>query len=115
MRTSGQKGRTDAAFAALAHPVRRRILELLLNGTRTAGSLASEFDLSRAAVSEHLGALRRSGLVTHEVRGRHRYYDLAAEPWSELSDWLRRFGDHRHDGRPFRPADDAATGPERER
>ena len=113
MRTDGQKGRMDAAFAALAHPVRRRVLELLIDRPRTAGSLASEFDLSRAAVSEHLGVLRRSGLVTDAVRGRHRYYDLSAEPWPALSDWLRRFGDGlrdgvpRRDGEPVRALDDA--------
>lgn len=81
----------DAAFAALAHPVRRRLLELLLESPRTAGSLASEFELSRPAVSEHLAALRRSGLVVDHVRGRERYYELARAPWADIGEWLRPF------------------------
>ena len=78
-------------FTALANPVRRRLLELLAESPRNAGSLAEEFDLSRSAVSEHLSVLRRAALVHEEVRGRERHYTLAAQPLADLGTWLRPF------------------------
>jgi DNA-binding transcriptional ArsR family regulator len=82
---------TDEVFAALANPVRRRLLELLAAGPRTAGSLADEFDLSRPAVSEHLQVLRQAGLVQGDVVGRERHYQLTAGPLAEVDDWLHPF------------------------
>jgi DNA-binding transcriptional ArsR family regulator len=81
----------DRLFTAMANPVRRRLLELLREGSRTAGGLAAEFDLSRPAVSEHLQVLRRAELVREEVRGRERHYHLTAEPLAAVSDWLHPF------------------------
>ncbi len=78
-------------FTALANPVRRRLLELLADAPRNAGSLAGEFDLSRPAVSEHLQILRRAELVAEEVRGREHLYRLTARPLAELDDWLQPF------------------------
>jgi DNA-binding transcriptional ArsR family regulator len=82
---------TDDVFAALANPVRRRLLELLAAGPRTAGALAEEFDLSRPAVSEHLQVLRNAGLVHGEVSGRERHYELTAGPLADVGDWLHPF------------------------
>lgn len=81
----------DLLFTAMANPVRRRLLELLRDGSRTAGSLAGEFALSRPAVSEHLQVLRRASLVREEIRGRERHYHLTAEPLGAVSDWLHPF------------------------
>ena len=81
----------DDVFLALAHPVRRRLLELLAEAPRNAGALAAEFDLSRPAVAEHLAVLRRAGLVQDEPVGRQRQYRLAAGPLAEVSDWLSPF------------------------
>ncbi|HEU4884390.1 MAG TPA: metalloregulator ArsR/SmtB family transcription factor [Longimicrobium sp.] len=78
-------------FGALANPVRRRILELLRAGPRAAGEIAAQFDLQRPAVSEHLQVLRAAGLVTEEIRGRLRIYQLDLGALSELSAWLRPF------------------------
>jgi DNA-binding transcriptional ArsR family regulator len=78
-------------FTAIANPVRRRLLELLAESPRNAGALAAEFDLSRPAVSEHLGVLRSAGLVTEDVRGRERHYALAAQPLTEVGEWLQPF------------------------
>ncbi len=78
-------------FGALANPVRRRILELLRDSPRAAGDIASEFDLNRPAVSEHLQVLRNAGLVSEEARGRQRFYSLNARPLSEVMDWLHPF------------------------
>ncbi|MGK4584044.1 metalloregulator ArsR/SmtB family transcription factor [Kitasatospora sp. HPMI-4] len=78
-------------FAALANPVRRKLLETLQSGPRAAGELAGEFELSRPAVSEHLAVLRSARLVREEPRGRHRYYHLEASPLAEVGEWLHPF------------------------
>jgi len=79
------------AFSALAHPVRRQVISLLLLGDRTAGAIAKEFDISRSAVSEHLGVLRHADLVRETKSGRERIYALNAEPLAELRNWLEPF------------------------
>jgi len=82
---------TDAVFATLANGVRRRLLELLADGPRTAGALAAEFDLSRPAISEHLHILEAASLVVAVKRGRERHYHLNPEPLGEITDWLHPF------------------------
>ncbi|MDH6282013.1 DNA-binding transcriptional ArsR family regulator [Rhodococcus sp. LBL1] len=81
----------DDVFLALANPARRRLLELLVDGPRTAGDLAAEFDMSRPAVAEHLQVLRRAELVDVEPVGRQRFYRLATEPLESVSEWLHPF------------------------
>ena len=81
----------DQLFAALANPVRRRLLEILVDGPRTAGALANEFELSRPAISEHLQILRRAELITDEPAGRERHYHLHAGPLAEVTEWLHPF------------------------
>lgn len=78
-------------FGALAHPARRRILELLRERPLPAGEIASAFEMGRPAVSEHLQVLRLAGLVREEPRGRQRIYRLAPEPLDEVRDWLAPF------------------------
>jgi len=82
---------TEWVFAALSHPVRRQVVSLLLDGERTAGALAEQFEISRSAVSEHLGILRQADLVREEKRGRQRFYTLNAEPMAELRSWLEPY------------------------
>jgi uncharacterized protein YndB with AHSA1/START domain/DNA-binding transcriptional ArsR family regulator len=81
----------DDVFVALSNPVRRRLLEVLAQGPRSAGSLAGLFDLSRPAVAEHLQVLRRAGLVRDEAVGRHRHYHLTADPLADVSEWVHPF------------------------
>ena len=78
-------------FSALAHPVRRQVISLLLVRERTAGAIAEEFDISRSAVSEHLGVLRHADLVQETKSGRERVYSLNAAPLAELRTWLEPF------------------------
>jgi DNA-binding transcriptional ArsR family regulator len=82
---------TDLVFSALANPVRRRLLELLVDGPRTAGDLAGQFELSRPAVSEHLQVLRKAELVREQPSGRERHYRLHVEPLMEVGSWLHPF------------------------
>jgi len=66
---------TDA-FAAAAEPTRRRILQLLARGPQYAGDIAGHFDVTRPAISQHLGVLVGAGLVTAEQQGRQRLYRI---------------------------------------
>jgi DNA-binding transcriptional ArsR family regulator len=75
-------------FAALADPTRRRLLELLAAGERSAGELAAEFDVSRPAVSRHLRVLREAGLVRARGEGQRRLYSVDPRPLDEVDDWL---------------------------
>lgn len=75
-------------FEALADPTRRRVLEILASGDRTAGELAAAFLVSRPAVSRHLRVLRESGLVSVRARAQERLYSLEPAALNELDDWL---------------------------
>jgi DNA-binding transcriptional ArsR family regulator len=79
------------ALEALAEPTRRRIVELLATGERTAGELAAEFTTSRPGVSRHLRVLREHGLVQAREDGRRRVYSLEPEPLAELDSWLGQY------------------------
>lgn len=81
----------DRVFLALANPVRRELLEILVAQPLSAGELSERFELSRPAVAEHLKVLRDAGLVADRPHGRHRIYHLTAEPLAELGDWLHPF------------------------
>ncbi|WP_213450440.1 ArsR/SmtB family transcription factor [Rhizomonospora bruguierae] len=78
----------DRVFAALANPTRRDVLDLLIDGPRSASDLAAHFDMARPSVSEHLRELRECGLVTEARHGRFRLYSINAEPLLEVRDWL---------------------------
>lgn len=82
---------SEDVFLALANPARRRLLELLVDGPRTAGDLAAQFDMSRPAVAEHLQMLRRASLVRDEPVGRQRLYHLEPAALGQVGDWLHPF------------------------
>ncbi len=62
--------REDTLFRALADPSRRRILERLTRGEAAVKDLTARFDISQPAVSQHLAALRKAGLVRERRDGR---------------------------------------------
>jgi DNA-binding transcriptional ArsR family regulator len=78
----------DATFGALAHPIRREVIERLRGGGRRVTDLASGFDVSLAAVSKHLRVLDDAGLVHRTVRGREHHLALDARPLAEASSWI---------------------------
>ena len=79
------------ALAALADPTRRRIVEVLAEGERSAGDLAAHFPAARPGVSRHLRVLREHGLVRSRVDGRRRMYSLDPGPLDELDAWLAQY------------------------
>ncbi len=78
-------------YAAIAHPVRRRLLDLLAEGDRPVKALAAPFAMSRPAVSQHLKVLLDAGLVAERRSGRQRLYHLRAERLQEAHRWLGRY------------------------
>ena len=82
------------AYAALADPSRRTILDLLRGGERPVGDLVAHLGLSQPGVSKHLKVLRESGLVAVRPDGKRRLYGLRAEPLAEVADWLEPYRQH---------------------
>src|SRR3954465_11709024 len=85
------------ALDVLGDPVRRRIVELLAEGERTAGDLTervqAEFGITQPAVSRHLRVLRDAGFATSEAQAQRRLYRLRPEPLAEVDAWLGRYRD----------------------
>jgi DNA-binding transcriptional ArsR family regulator len=81
----------DAIFQALAHPIRRAILEELADGPKSVGELAAPHEVSLAAVSKHLHVLEEAGLLDIEEDGRVRRCHLDAAPLGTAFGWLTRY------------------------
>lgn len=79
------------ALSAAAEPTRRRILQLLASGPRTAGDLASHFTATRSAISQHLGVLAEVGLVVNRKEGRNSIYSIVPSAVAELRAEIDRF------------------------
>ena len=83
-------------FKALSDPTRRRILELLRDGDKTAGELAEHFDMTKPSISHHLATLKAAGLVDDERRGQNIVYSLNTTVMQDLIGWFLGFA---HAGR----------------
>lgn len=83
----------DHVLAALAHPARRRILDLLMECPgMTVKAVASHFEISRIAVMKHLGALEAVDLVLSEKVGRERRLYFNVMPLQEIYDrWTTKY------------------------
>ena len=66
-------------FEALASTPRRKILAYLAHAELNAGEIASRFEMSKPAVSQHLSVLENAGLVASEKRGQFVYYQLVPD------------------------------------
>jgi DNA-binding transcriptional ArsR family regulator len=81
----------EAALKALAEPRRRRILTLVRDRELSAGEIASKFDVTRPAISQHLNVLKEAGLVDERRNGTRRLYRARPEGLVELKDFLEDF------------------------
>jgi DNA-binding transcriptional ArsR family regulator len=75
-------------FEAIAQPTRREILRLLGAGELSAGTVASHFDVTQPAISQHLKVLREVGLVSERRDGTRRLYRLRPEGLTDLQGFL---------------------------
>ena len=85
----------DEALRALADGTRRRILSLVSDMERTAGEIATHFDISRPAVSQHLRVLLDAELVQVRVDGTRRHYRLNWQSMRAVRAGLEAFWDER--------------------
>ena len=81
--------REQPIFAALADPMRRRLLvNLAKRSPRTATQLAREYPITRQGILKHLAILEAAGLVAVQQAGREKRYTLSPEPLGELEQWV---------------------------
>lgn len=85
------------AFAALADPTRRRIVEMLATSELPAGDIARRFDMTAPAVSQHLKLLKNAGLVHVRRDAQRRIYALDPRGLAELDAWIGRYRRFWHD------------------
>jgi len=78
----------DRAFAALADPVRRRIIARLSRGQATVNELAEPFEITKQAVSKHIQVLEQAGLVTRSRDAQRRPVHLNADRLEALTAWI---------------------------
>ena len=76
------------AFTALAHPLRREIVERLSGGPSTVGHLTHDFAVSKPTISRHLRMLEEAGVVSRVIDGRTHRLALRPEGLAEVSGWL---------------------------
>src|SRR5271170_2699939 len=83
----------DAAFKALADPLRRTLLDALrARGGQTLGELCEGRGMTRQAVSKHLAVLEAANLVASERRGREKLHYLNPVPIQEIADrWIGKY------------------------
>lgn len=77
-------------FKALAHPIRRGIVERLAAGPATVGEVTRGFGVSKPAISKHLRVLEESGVVSRVVEGRTHRLSLETEALDEAAEWMDR-------------------------
>ncbi len=85
----------DDAFRALAEPRRRDILLLVQDRELTAGEIASRFEVTRPAISQHLKVLTKAGLISLKPQGTRRLYRARPEGLEELRRYLGQFWDEK--------------------
>jgi len=79
-------------FSAIAEPRRREVIAVLSDGREYAvNEVVVRMKMAQPAVSKHLGALRRAGVVTVIRRGQHRMYRLNPEGLKPVHDWMKTF------------------------
>lgn len=81
----------EAALKAIAEPRRREILRLVLDDELTAGEIASRFEVTRPAISQHLRVLKDAGLVEERRQGTRRFYRASPDGLADLKRFLESF------------------------
>ncbi len=81
----------DRAFAALAHPVRRAIVDRLLDaGELTVGAIAAPYDMTNPTISRHLKILEKAALIERTVVGRTHHCRVSEAGIDAVAAWIRR-------------------------
>lgn len=78
----------EAALKAIGAPTRRAILRLVADDERSAGEIASHFDVTRPAISQHLTVLKEAGLVDERRNGTKRLYRVRPQGLEDVRAFL---------------------------
>lgn len=78
-------------FQAIADPVRRDIIDLLVENELTVNAIAEKFDISRPAISKHIKILNECDLVIINQNGRERFCQIKPESLFEIADWVGKY------------------------
>ena len=77
-------------FSALAHPLRREIVERLSAGPATVGDVTRGFSVSKPTISRHVRILEEAGVVSRVVDGRNHRLALQAKALADAEDWIEQ-------------------------
>ena len=80
----------DDVFSALAHPTRRKMLELFASKEWCVTELAGRFPGSLNVVSKHVKSLERAGLVSRRCQGRVHHLKMNPAPLADASEFINR-------------------------
>jgi DNA-binding transcriptional ArsR family regulator len=87
-----RKAHPTDVFSVIAEPRRREVIAVLSDSQEYAvNEIVLRMKIAQPAVSKHLGALRKAGVVTVVKRGQHRMYRLNAEGLKPVHDWIKVF------------------------
>jgi DNA-binding transcriptional ArsR family regulator len=78
----------QAALRALAEPHRQEMLQLVSHKPRSVGEIATHFDITQQAVSQHLQVLKQAGLVSVTRQGQRRLYVVHPDGLEAIHDFL---------------------------
>jgi DNA-binding transcriptional ArsR family regulator len=78
------------AFRALAHPIRRGIVERLAHGPATIGKATGDFGVSKPTISRHVKVLEEAGVVVRTINGRTHRLGLDLDALGEAVEWIDR-------------------------
>ena len=81
------------AFAALADPSRRQVIETLRSGEQPVNDIVAALDIHQSGVSRHLRILLETGFVRMRPEGQLRLYSLRPEPFRALESWVAGYRD----------------------
>ena len=75
-------------FSALAHPIRREIVERLSDGAASVGEASRDLGVSKPTISRHLKLLEEAGVVTRVIEGRTHRLSLRPDTLADAAEWI---------------------------
>ncbi len=85
-----QSAQLNRVFQALTDPTRRAVVERLRDGPIATSELASRFKMALPSFLQHLGVLKKCGLIRSSKKGRVRTYELSPKPLKVAEDWMAK-------------------------
>ncbi len=82
----------NISFTALSHPIRRGMLERLLEGPKTVNQLGSDHDVSPGSISQHLRVLEQADMIRRTLNGRQHHIELNERGFQPVLTWAEKYG-----------------------